>query len=200
MPPLGVTMLRPGCVADEGVLAGEAEFPSARRREAPSGPKPRRGSYRAGCMVGGIVFGAVGMLAGLVLAGMLKPGNPALLETPRVEGQLSSLAAPAPTHNSSQTPVVGAEGTIEVGEARLGGTNSTGLGALGAKDYVPVLGAGGRTWPLVFLIGRHKAASTSIAQMMFDTHLFCRPYTENGDPFKEVRFLVEERNWEKGMG
>jgi len=57
---------------------------------------------------------------------------------------------------------------------------------VGPKSTMSALEEGGREWPLVFLIGRQKAATTSLSQMMFDTHLFCRAYTSRGLAEKEV--------------
>ena len=72
--------------------------------------------------------------------------------------------------------------------------------AVGPKGTMSALGEGGREWPLVFLIGRQKAATTSLSQMMFDTHLFCRAYSSRGLAKKEVNFLHRPDNWARGLG
>ena len=92
----------------------------------------------------------MGMLAGLALAGMVtewqKESVPTLATRAKaaaIPAQVSpKMSTPAPV--SPKTRGVGAEGTLGVGGARQGGTNSTRPSALGA---------GGRVWPLVFFIG-----------------------------------------------
>jgi len=113
------------------------------------------------------------MLLGVLFVGMVVSQSPALAAR-LAKVRLFAVPGRAPDRDHHTTSP-GAEDKTQAGGARLPGEGETGTKstrgmARGAR------GAGGREWPLVFLIGRQKAASTSVAEMMFGTHLFCQPY------------------------
>jgi hypothetical protein len=135
---------------------------SADNAESDVDEKKERGRFSAGFMAGGLA-GAV-VMTGVSLALIVLPNY---MSQP--QDNPSALAVSPP-------PGVGPEGTLG-----MGAKGTSGLGGVGLTRH-SALGRGGREWPLVFLIGRQKAATTSLAKMMFDTHLFCRPYNSRGKP------------------
>lgn len=70
-------------------------------------------------------------------------------------------------------------------------------GPSGERQRGVAKGARRGRWPTVFIIGSPKAGTTSLSDVMFASHWFCRPRSNDGN--KEVHWLNRKEVFEKGV-